>query len=84
MKHKYYNLVSNCKVLSILFIIINLITVNSYANEYKSCEVNDKFKIKRLDIHIDQNRKWVKNNTRILVSNTRNIPKKLRKTLKKN
>ena len=79
LKHKYYNLVSNCKVLSILFIIINLITVNSYANEYKSCEVNDKFKIKRLDIHIDQNRKWVKNNTRILVSNTRNIPKKLRK-----
>ena len=79
LKHKYYNLVSNCKVLSILFIIINLITVNSYANEYKSCEVKDKFKIKRLDILIDQNRKWIKNNTRILVSNTRNIPKKLRK-----
>lgn len=81
LRHKSYNLGEHYKVILVLIIliIINLFPKNLYGDEYHTCKLSENDKI---EIKINKNKKWIQNNIKILISNTRIIPKKLRERFK--
>ncbi len=64
----------------IIFLILFLSLFNlSYAENNISCVVDFENKIKKIRIKIDKNKNWTENNIKILISNTKIIPKKFKK-----
>ena len=80
LRHRSYNIKIYYKVILILIIliIVNFLPKISYADEYHTCKLNSNYKINKITVKIKKNKKWIKNNIKILISNTRTIPKKLR------
>ena len=84
LRHRSYNLRAHYKIILflIILIIINLLPKNLYGDEFINCKLNNNQKIDKIEIEIYKNKKWIENNIKILISNTRTIPKKLRKRFK--
>ena len=78
MKHKYYK---KLKLFLIFYILIFPIFLSNklFAENNISCKVDESHKIKVINIKINKNKKWTQNNIKILISNTKIIPKKLKK-----
>ncbi len=78
MKLKY------CKKLRLslafyILILSILLSNKSFSENNISCKVDEEHKIKVINIKINKNKNWIKNNIKILISNTKIIPKKLKK-----
>lgn len=83
MKHNSYK--KKYKVIKILLTLIILLSFSPkilYAKNNVTCKLNEKNQIEKITVKVYKNKNWTKNNIRILISNTRTIPKKLRKRFK--
>jgi hypothetical protein len=78
-----YKLVNKIiKITIFILILLNFFTKISYADENISCEKNKEKKIVKIIVEINNFKSWTKNNIKILIGNTRNIPSKLKKRYK--
>jgi hypothetical protein len=85
LKFKLYNIIYY-KYIKLILIILFFISFsqNSYAGQNNSChkisfKKNDNFSIDEFKVEIDKNKKWTKNNIKILIDNSRIIPQKYKK-----
>ena len=70
------------KFLLVILIISNFLPITLYAEKNITCKQNEESQIEKIVVKIYNDRGWTKNNIKILISNTRTIPKKLRKKYK--
>ena len=83
MKHNSYK--KKYKVIKILLTLIILLSFSPkilHAKNNVTCKLNEENQIEKITVKVYKNKNWTKNNIRILISNTRTIPKKLRKRFK--
>ena len=83
MKHNSYK--KKYKVIKILLTLIILLSFSPkilHAKNNVTCKLSEENQIEKITVKVYKNKNWTKNNIRILISNTRTIPKKLRKRFK--
>jgi hypothetical protein len=73
-----------CKKLKLFFIFYILylsifLSNKSLSENNISCKIDENHKIKVINVKINKNKSWTQNNIKILISNTKIIPKKLKK-----
>jgi len=70
------------KFLFVILIISSFLPKILYAEKNITCKQNEENQIEKIIVEIYKDRSWTKNNIKILIANTRTIPKKLRKKYK--
>lgn len=70
------------KIFIFILILSNFFAKISYADENIACKENKEKKIVKIIVEINNYKSWTKNNIKILIGNTRNIPSKLKKGIK--
>lgn len=80
MKYSSYRLIYKViKILLIITIFYNFLSNTTRADENITCKEK---KIEKIIVEIDKYKSWTKNNIKIIISNTRTIPKELKKRYK--
>ena len=79
MKYSLYKTTYKIVKILLIIIIINFLPNILFAEKNTTCKKN---KIEKIIVEIYKNKKWIKNSIQILISNTRTIPKKLKKRYK--
>ena len=70
------------KILLVTLIFFIFLPNILHAKKNITCKQNQENHIEKIIVEIYKDRSWTKNNIKILISNTRTIPKKLRKRYK--
>ena len=70
------------KILLTLIVLLSFFPKILHAEKNVACKINSGNQIEKIIVKAYKNKNWTKNNIKILISNTRTIPKDLRKRFK--